>query len=155
MVGCPSSGHLMPLRAYHQCSSIPGGHAGVVNRTYNEPSSSRGGASAMEASSPFPFCPLGDETMRWAKPASTPTASLPLSRLSSSQETGLVGGRPTAPSSTSMAGSSLGDEPATGAVVLSEGASSALGLGDISASAHWSSRSSLSGTSCSGVSSQR
>ena len=87
----------------------------------------RGSTPATEASSPSPSHPLGDETIRWAKPASTPTASLPLRRLSSSQETGLAGGRPTAPSSTSMAGSSLGDEPETGAMALSEGASSAPG----------------------------
>ena len=96
----------------------------------------------MEASSPSPSCPRGDETVRWAKPASTPTASFPLRRLSSSQETRLVGGRPTAPFIYLHAGSSLGSEPETGAVALSEGASSAPEMGSISASAPWLSRSS-------------
>ena len=61
--------------------------------------------------------------------------------------------RETAPSSTSMAASSPGDEPETGAMALSEGALSVLDLGGITASAPWSSGSSLSGTSCSGMSS--
>ena len=62
----------------------------------------------MEASSPSLTCPLGDETVRWAKPASTSTAPFSLRRSSSSQETGLVGGGQMAPLSTSMAGSSPG-----------------------------------------------
>ena len=47
------------------------------------------------------------------------------------------------PSSTSMPASSPGDEPETGAAALPEGASLALELGGITASAPWSSRSSL------------
>ena len=50
----------------------------------------RGRASTMEASSPSPSGPLGDETVRSAKPASTPVASPPVSRSSSSWETGLA-----------------------------------------------------------------
>ena len=140
----------------HPISTVPSLEATRRRSTGPSPnlSSTRGGdTSAMEASSPSPSCPLGDETVRWAKPASTPTASLPVSRLSSSQETGLVGGRPTAPSSTSMAWSSLGGEPETGAEALSEGTSLAPGAVDISTSAPWSSRSSLSGMTCSGMSS--
>ena len=57
----------------------------------------------MEASSPLPFGPLGDETVRWAKSTSTPIAPPPVSRLLSTGETGLVGGEPIPLSSTSMA----------------------------------------------------
>ena len=56
---------------------------------HNYCSTSGGRASKMEASSPSPSGPLGDETVRWAKPASTPIASPPVSRSSSSWETGL------------------------------------------------------------------
>ena len=66
-------------------------------------STSGGRASATEASSPSPSGPLGDETVRLAKPASTPVASPPVSRSSSSWETGLAGGETTPSSSTSMA----------------------------------------------------
>ena len=89
--------------------------------------------------SPSLTCPLGDETVRWAKPASTSTASFSSRRSSSSRETGLVGGRLVAPSSTSMAVSSPGDEPETGAAALSEGASSTPESGGITTSAPWSS----------------
>ena len=54
-------------------------------------STSGGRVSKTEASSPSPSSPLGDETVRWAKPASTLIASLPVSSLSSSWETGLAG----------------------------------------------------------------
>ena len=107
----------------------------------------------MEVPSPSLTCPLGDETVRWAKPTSTPTASFSLRRSSSFQETGLVGGMTTAPSSASMAASSPGDVSETGATAPPEGASSAQDSGGLTTSAPWSSESSPSGMSCSGVSS--
>ena len=113
----------------------------------------RGGALMTEAPSPSLTCPLGDETVRWAKPASTPTASFLSRRSSSSRETGLVGGTTMAPSSTSMAASYPEDVSETGAVAPPEGASLALDSGGLTASAPWLSESSPSGTSCSGMSS--
>ena len=57
----------------------------------------------MEASSPSLFGLLGDETIRWAKSASTPIAPPPVSRSLSTGETGLAGGEQVPSSSTSMA----------------------------------------------------
>ena len=76
----------------------------------NYSSTSRGRASKTEASWPSPSSVLGDETVRWAKPTSTPIASPPVSRSSSSWETGLAGGATTPSSSTSMAWPSVGGE---------------------------------------------
>ena len=103
----------------------------------SHPGASGGSASYSEASSPLPPGPLGDETVRWAKSDSTPITSLPISKSSSSWETGLAGRERIPSSSTSMScvWPSAGGESEAGVVVLSEGASLTPGAGATSACA--------------------
>ena len=127
-------GRLLTVASFLLASSPGGSHRKCLPVTL-EPM--RGVPPTQRLPHPRHLGPLRDETVRWAKSDSTPIASLPISKSSSSRETGLAGREQIPSSSTSMScvWSSARGESEAGVVVLSEGASLTPGAGATSACA--------------------